>query len=298
MQGDSVTHRFCPECGTPAGDNNYCSECGFHLKESEPRDEGEARQAPTPDTPYAQAATTGGGGVDGGGQTTEADAPRAMAGDRPATPGIRKRWTALGTTARRSIVAGGALLVVVAVVAVVLATSGGGNNSPASNAGSSESGSNVSSAQSDAQVCAGAWNSEASQIDRQIASSFISGGGQAAAGYEASDPSLCLITFSRGTGAYAAIMQFNQEPGGGGFVQGAGGSAAQLPGNWVWNATVNSNGTVSASAPGTSTTTSPTTSGSGNSASSSGCAVVTPQDYQPPGTSGKCSGVAVGQVCC
>ncbi len=42
--------------------------------------------------------------------------------------------------------------------------------------------------ESDAQVCAGRWHVEASQIDRQIASGFSPQGDYAAAGFSASAP--------------------------------------------------------------------------------------------------------------
>lgn len=251
ISGAGVTERVCPRCGTAAGDNDYCSKCGLHLAEEAElptREQWEARQAEQGETaaahPRANLMAEPWSPAESGDVVSD---PTQSGGGESGRGTIREHWSALGKTAKRSIVSGAAVVVV--VVIVLLATSGGGGSpgtsSSAGNAGS-DAGSAGSNTPTDAQVCASRWNSEASQLDRQMASSFAGGsGGSAAAGYEASDPSSCLITFSRGTGQYAAIMQFNEQ--GGAFVQGAAGTAAQLPGNWVWNATANSDGTVRAS---------------------------------------------------
>ena len=236
------TDRVCPGCGTAAGENDYCSKCGFHLAE-EPelptREEWETRDAAHGERPEVVTAPTPWTG--GGSEAGQAHGSTAQGASGGPGRSIRERWSALGTTTKRSIVSGSAIVIV--GVIVILAISGGGGSSGSSNTGSG--GSNVGNSASAAQVCASAWNSEASQLDRQLVSSFARAGvGRAAAGYESADPSLCLITFANSSDQYAAVMQFNQQPGGGGFVQGATGSAAELPGNWVWNATANSDGTV------------------------------------------------------
>jgi len=249
-----VTERVCPRCGTAAGDNDYCSKCGFHLAEEAElptKGQWEARQAEQEASGGAASATSPSGepAVPAGEGVAESDTAQRAGGAR--SRGVRERWIALGTTGKRSIASGTAIVVV--VVIVLVATSGGGS-SPASlsntgNTGSSSTGnSGSSSLLSAAQTCAAEWNSESSQQDRALPSTN-SQGGRVAIGFSAADPSLCTVTFDSAQGFF---VQFNQEPGGI-FTQGAEGPDAELPGDMQWNATVSSTGTVTAGTTGSGT---------------------------------------------
>jgi hypothetical protein len=247
----AMIDRVCPGCGTDARDNNYCPKCGLSLAqqaELPSRQQWEANRAeqaePAPREKEAQlpgSAPSGATAEDAG----EGDPVTVAA----AVARVRRWWNAVGTRTKRSAIGGAALLALAVVVVVVVASGGGSKSSVAgSGAANGPSADSAVSEPSAAQVCAAAWNSEASQLDLQMAAGFSAGeGGEAAAGYESADPSLCLVTFAHGSGEYATVMQFDQEPGGGGFEQGADGTAAMLPGDWAWNATAGSGGTMSAS---------------------------------------------------
>jgi ribosomal protein L37E len=262
------TDRVCPRCGTLAGENDYCSKCGFHLAQ-EPelptKEQWEARQTEASQAPQTDAGSTvsASGGAEAGSRN---------GGDgEPPGHGLQERWGALGTTAKRFILAGAGVVVV--VVVVLIATSGGGG-SPATSSNTGNTGANTGnsgSTVSDAQICAERWNSEASELEKQQAGQFATEGGtstgRAAAGYEASNPGSCLITVGNGSSTTTgAFMQFNESSGV--FTQGATGVDQQLPGDWVWNASIDSTGAIALGGSGNTGSGGSNTGNSGTSGNS------------------------------
>jgi hypothetical protein len=134
------------------------------------------------------------------------------------------------------------------VVAALLAGCGG--STPASHPASHPSAKHkVAVLPSAVAVCAGRWDRDAVKTLKYMAAGLTHGNSFALAGYEKTNPSLCVITIASNAAkenlAIVPAMQFDQTSGGG-FTQGA--SIANAVG-YAWNATVDNNGDVHAGMP-------------------------------------------------
>lgn len=157
-------------------------------------------------------------------------------------PDIRRNMSCIQpATSNGRLVRAIGLSMLSVIAAAALAGCGGATRHKAS---ASNSG-NANSQPSPAHVCAALWASEASQLDEQEAAYYQAQGSSntAPAAIGESTSGTCVLTVASSTGPDSGFMQFEESSGQ--WTQGAAGINTQLPSDWTWNATVNSNGMVS-----------------------------------------------------
>ena len=119
--------RFCPNCGTQAGEAKFCPECGTDLSAVRRALQGE--QSPEADSPARAVRTTGGRRRAGGGA-----GPAQPSGPRPPAAAVRSRglspWILLG---------GAAVAVAIILVVVLLGLRSGSSSVSSSTSTPSQS---------------------------------------------------------------------------------------------------------------------------------------------------------------